>query len=176
MASKISASSGSGWPSRNAVIVEPDGRIRVALTAPPVEGAANDVAERIDVDRLLIEIPGALRDCPARAGAFAMAGRDNDLRAGPFGEDAEECVYLWKNVFDPKSRLLEMNLTFFVPNGAGTYERFNETHVQRAHAADDLCETLEACGFTVQGVYDAFTRNASSAANERIQFAARRNG
>lgn len=27
--------------SRNAVSLEPDGRIRVALTAPPVEGAAN---------------------------------------------------------------------------------------------------------------------------------------
>jgi uncharacterized protein (TIGR00251 family) len=27
--------------SRNALTVEPDGRIRVALTAPPVEGAAN---------------------------------------------------------------------------------------------------------------------------------------
>ena len=27
--------------SRNAICVEPDGRIRVALTAPPAEGAAN---------------------------------------------------------------------------------------------------------------------------------------
>lgn len=27
--------------SRNAIIFEPEGRIRVALTAPPVEGAAN---------------------------------------------------------------------------------------------------------------------------------------
>jgi len=98
------------------------------------------------------------------------------LGMNTFGEDAEECVYLWRNVFDEKSRLLEMNLTFFVPNGAGTYERFDETHMQRAHAAEGLCETLEACGFTVLGVYDAFTKNAPSAASERIQFAARRNG
>ena len=27
--------------SRNALIVEPDGRIRIALTAPPADGAAN---------------------------------------------------------------------------------------------------------------------------------------
>ena len=27
--------------SRNGLMVEPDGRVRVALTAPPVEGAAN---------------------------------------------------------------------------------------------------------------------------------------
>ena len=41
------------------------------------------------------------------------------LGMNTFGEDAGECVYLWKNAFDPKTRLLEMNLAFFVPNGAG---------------------------------------------------------
>lgn len=98
------------------------------------------------------------------------------LGMNTFGEDAGECVYLWKNAFDPKTKLLEMNLAFFVPNGAGAYERFDETHIQRAHTADDMCETLEACGFAVLGVYDAFTKNAPSAASERIQFSARRAG
>ena len=42
--------------SRNEVIVEPDGRIRVALTAPPVEGAANEalrafLAKRLGIPR-----------------------------------------------------------------------------------------------------------------------------
>lgn len=38
--------------SRNALTVEPDGRIRVALTAPPVEGAANKALVRFVADRL----------------------------------------------------------------------------------------------------------------------------
>ncbi|MCX5759725.1 MAG: DUF167 domain-containing protein [Candidatus Hydrogenedentes bacterium] len=42
--------------SRNALTVEPDGRIRVALTAPPVEGEANKalvafLAERFGVPK-----------------------------------------------------------------------------------------------------------------------------
>ena len=42
--------------SRNALTVEPDGRIRVALTAPPVEGEANKalvafLAERLGVPK-----------------------------------------------------------------------------------------------------------------------------
>lgn len=49
--------------SRNAVLGEQGGRIRIALTAPPVEGAANDslvkfLAGVLDVRRQQIEIKG----------------------------------------------------------------------------------------------------------------------
>ena len=99
---------------------------------------------------------------------------ENVLGMNTFGEDTGNCAYLWRNAFDPRTRLLEMNLTFFTPAGDGKYARFDETHVQRAHEADDLAETLEACGFAIIGVYEAFSKNAPSAASERIQFAARK--
>ena len=38
--------------SREAVVVEVAGRVRVALTAPPVEGAANDALRRFFAARL----------------------------------------------------------------------------------------------------------------------------
>ncbi len=40
--------------SRDAVILEPDGRIRVALTSPPVEGAANKALESVLAKRLKV--------------------------------------------------------------------------------------------------------------------------
>lgn len=47
--------------SRNAVSVEPDGRIRVALTAPPVDGAANKalcdyIAKQLRIPRGAVEL------------------------------------------------------------------------------------------------------------------------
>jgi uncharacterized protein (TIGR00251 family) len=47
--------------SRNAVTVESDGPIRVALTAPPVEGAANKalvafLAERLGIAKRCVEL------------------------------------------------------------------------------------------------------------------------
>jgi uncharacterized protein (TIGR00251 family) len=47
--------------SRNALIVEADGRVRVALTAPPVEGAANEalrayLAEVFGVSRASVTV------------------------------------------------------------------------------------------------------------------------
>ena len=91
-----------------------------------------------------------------------------------FGEDEPECTYLWQNCFDPKSRLLEMRLAFFTPDGKGAYTRFDERHVQRAHTQDELTELLSRAGFTVMGVYDAFTKHAPYENSERIQFVAQK--
>ena len=47
--------------SRNAVKLEPDGRVRVALTAPPVDGAANQalrdfLAKTLQIPRRSVEL------------------------------------------------------------------------------------------------------------------------
>ena len=89
-----------------------------------------------------------------------------------YGEDTSECAYLWQNAFDPESRLIEMNLSFFVPDGAGKYTRFTERHVQRAHTVEELQSALVKSGFTDCRVYEAFTRSEPNAASERIQFSA----
>ena len=91
-----------------------------------------------------------------------------------FGEDEPECTYLWQNCFDEQSRLLEMRLAFFTPDGKDAYKRFDERHVQRAHTKEELTALLEQSGFTVEGVYEAFTRNPASEQSERIQFVARK--
>ena len=91
-----------------------------------------------------------------------------------FGEDEPICTYLWQNCFDPISRLLEMRLAFFTPDGKGTYKRFDERHVQRAHTQEELTELLTQAGFSVTGVYDAFTKHAPDETCERIQFVAQK--
>ncbi len=91
-----------------------------------------------------------------------------------FGEDEPECTYLWQNCFDPESRLLEMRLAFFTPDGLGTYKRFDERHLQRAHTQAELTEFLQTSGFSLEGVYDAFTKKEPKPDSERIQFIARK--
>ena len=88
-----------------------------------------------------------------------------------FGEARENAAYLWQNVFDPDTRLLEMNLSFFVREGA-LYRRFDETHVQRAHTREELDALLLQEGFTALACYDAFTGNPPRADSERMQWIA----
>ncbi len=91
-----------------------------------------------------------------------------------YGEDLPECAYLWRNVFDPQSRLLEMDLTFFLPDAEGRYLRLAERHVQRAHSVRELNNALARAGFEVLAIYEAFTRRGIREEAERIQFVARK--
>ena len=90
-----------------------------------------------------------------------------------FTEVTDDYAYIWENAFDPESRLSEMNLTCFVREGE-RYRRFAERHVQRAHTETELKNALEAAGFSIVGVFDAFTEQTPKADSDRIQWIARK--
>lgn len=96
------------------------------------------------------------------------------LACNTFAEDEEGIAYIWKNCYDPQSRLLEMRLTFFQEAG-GRYERFCERHIQRAHTIEELEQALHAAGFSDVRTFSAFTMEAPGADAERIQFVAQKN-
>jgi len=91
-----------------------------------------------------------------------------------FGEDDPACTYLWQNAFDPKTRLLEMDLSFFTPDGSGRYIRLDETHIQRAHTVKELTCALEEAGFGEISAFGAFTVLPPEADAQRIQFIAKK--
>ena len=64
-----------------------------------------------------------------------------------------------------------MDLTCFVKNGA-QYDRFSETHVQRAYTEQELTAMLKAAGYRDIRAYHAFTKKCVRPDSERIQFAA----
>ena len=99
------------------------------------------------------------------------------LGCGQMGEDREDCTYLWENLYDPESGLLEMRLHFFVPeNGrSDRWIRFDETHIQRSYDTDTVKRLLEECGFTMLSATDAGTGKEPAPDCQRIQYAARRN-
>ena len=88
-----------------------------------------------------------------------------------FTETTDEYAYIWENVFDPESRLIEMDLTFFVREGT-LYRRFTEQHIQRAHTEREILALLEETGFSDCRAYEAFSENPVRANSERIQFTA----
>ena len=55
-----------------------------------------------------------------------------------FGEDLVDCAYLCQNTYDLDSMLLQMDLSLFVREADGRYARSEETHFQRAYAAEEL--------------------------------------
>ena len=95
------------------------------------------------------------------------------LGGNTFTEEGDGYAYIWKNAYDEKTALCEMDLTCFVKNGT-QYDRFSETHIQRAYTVEELTAMLEKAGFVDVRAYHAFTKRRPKSDSERIQFAARR--
>lgn len=97
---------------------------------------------------------------------------ENILGCNTFAEDEPGGAYIWKNNYDSKSRLIEMELTFFERQGE-LYRRFTERHIQRAHGADELLGALRRAGFDAEA-YDFETTDPVKPDSERIQFVGRK--
>lgn len=106
--------------------------------------------------------------------AFDISSRDKLERVGRgfFGEEREDVAYLWANAYDPGTRIVEMDLTFFIREADGRYRRVRERHRQRAHDAEELANALQECGFVGIHIYGNMTFDAPGEGEERIHFAA----
>ena len=93
------------------------------------------------------------------------------LGINTFAETQEKCSYIWKNMYDEQSKLIEMNLSFFVKEN-DLYRRFDERHIQMAHDEKDIINLLKKAGFNTAMSFNAFTMDAPNDISERIQFVA----
>ncbi len=153
--------------------------MREAAVHKPVDCVAaccdgvNYLLSREDVKRFFRSAYAALK--PSGLLLFDVSSRyklENVLGGNCFADNDEEAPYMWRNAYDPESKLIEMELTFFVKRG-GSYERFDERHVQRGHSVNELVSWLLQCGFEPTA-YDFLSLDGPKPDSERIQFAARK--
>ena len=69
---------------------------------------------------------------------------------------------------------MELDLTFFVRDGDGRYNRIDERQHQRAWEQQELKEALWHTGFRAVSLYGDFGINAASDKNQRWHVAATR--
>lgn len=91
-----------------------------------------------------------------------------------FAENREEGSFIWENYFDSRKGVNEYDLTLFIPDGRGRYEKFEEVHCQRCYALGDVRSLLEESGFAVIGENDAYTDDAVRADSERVLYLAKK--
>ncbi|SHO51987.1 class I SAM-dependent DNA methyltransferase [Anaerocolumna xylanovorans] len=97
-------------------------------------------------------------------------------------ENREDCSFIWENYFDEKENINEYQVTIFVEaeeeeenkhRKSKLYEKFSETHYQKAYSIDTVKSLLEKAGMEFIGVYEAFTENPPTQTSERVCFLAR---
>ena len=88
-------------------------------------------------------------------------------------ENREESSFIWENWYDEETQINEYDLTLFIENEDGLYEKYEETHYQRACEIERVCQLIEEAGMKVEAVYDAFTTEAVHEESERVYIVAR---
>ena len=87
-----------------------------------------------------------------------------------YGEDREDSAYLWTNEYDENTRIINMNLTFFVQEEDGRFSRFTECHTQRAHRVSEITALLDEVGFTDIKIFGGDTGESEGPGGKRVYF------
>lgn len=103
------------------------------------------------------------------------------LKDSVIAENREECSFIWENYFDKETNINEYQVTIFVEaqeeetsrSKVKLYEKFSETHYQKAYSIDVIKSLLEKAGMEFIGVYEAFLEEAPKDNTERVCFVAR---
>lgn len=102
------------------------------------------------------------------------------LADNTIAENREEGSFIWENDYDEESRMNEYALTLFIPeereDGGEWYRKYEEVHVQRAFALEEIRWAIEEAGMKFLACYDAFTRNVPREDSERVYFIAQEMG
>ena len=87
-----------------------------------------------------------------------------------FYEDGEDITYFWQSEYE--DGLCKMELTFFVRQENGLYERFDERHFQRAYSGDEIRGMLKKSGFNRIECWDGYNDRPAAENSERLLFIA----
>lgn len=83
---------------------------------------------------------------------------------------SDEVSYIWYN--DYRKDISYQDITFFILNENGSYDRFDETHIQKYYKNETLINLLKETGFKDIKVYNYLTYENAKEDDLRIQFIA----
>ncbi len=132
--------------------------------------AVNDCINYVPKDKLKTAFARVYAATNANGAFFFDISSQNKIRniigENLFGEDGEDISYLWFNKQTKEG--VQMDLTFFIRQADGRYERREETHIQYAHSEEEVISALREAGFARVECEGHLGGDKS----ERIQFAA----
>ncbi|MCX7772454.1 MAG: class I SAM-dependent methyltransferase [Clostridia bacterium] len=91
-----------------------------------------------------------------------------------FYELDEETSWIWSNTYDSRRKCTTFDLTFFLKNPDGLYERFDETHEERAYYPMEIKKALTSAGLKWLGTYGNLSFKRPGPKEERIFYVAQK--
>lgn len=83
-------------------------------------------------------------------------------------ENREDASFIWENTYYEEEKINSYDLTMFIRDENGKYDRYFENHIQRAYELPEIIALLEEAGLSYVASFDAFTREPVREDSERI--------
>ncbi len=96
----------------------------------------------------------------------------NIIGENTFVFNTDDIFYTWEN--EHRQELVDFNLTFFVKNNYGTYDKIEETHTERVYKTENLVKILKESGLEFVAAYADFCFDEPKIDSERIFIVARK--
>ena len=93
-----------------------------------------------------------------------------------YAENNEESAYIWENYFYEDESVNEYEVTIFLKNDEGSYDKTTEIHHERGYTVAEVTALLEQAGMTLKAVYHDNTFEPVRDDTERMYFVAQEKG
>jgi predicted TPR repeat methyltransferase len=95
------------------------------------------------------------------------------LGSSTIAENREEGSFIWENDYDESTRDNFYYLTIYEENDEGTFDRYEEEHLQHAFTIDEVKSAIKESGLQLLEVLDVSTMKAPTEDSDRLYFIAR---
>lgn len=98
------------------------------------------------------------------------------LADATIAEARDDCSFIWDNYYYEEEGINEYELSLFVRQRDDIYQRYQETHLQKAYDPEKIKALLKKAGMVFEAAYDGFSKAPVRADSERIVMIAREKG
>jgi len=97
-----------------------------------------------------------------------------ELGDSTIAENRSEGSFIWENEYDSETRDNSYFLTIYAENEEGTFDRYEEEHLQHAFTVEEIKKAIKDSGLELLDILDVATMSSPQSDSERLYFIARK--
>lgn len=91
-------------------------------------------------------------------------------------ENREDSSFIWENSYFENEEINQYDVTMFIEDNSGKYDKVEETHIQKAYSFEEIKKIIDESGLEFVCAYDSYTNNPCNKESERICFVCKEKG